>query len=125
MAKPPFKFKQAQAASPPVSQRVRLVDTEEIEATYSDVFVVVNEADTGLGSIYFYQRRLVDREAVLGATDTVIVSGTTATARCRARILLSQQGIEKLLEALAENRGFTLARKPPPAEAEKSAEKEK
>lgn len=118
MGKPPFKFKPSKTATASTA-RVELTGTDEVPAMYSDVFVVVNEADTGLGSIYFYQRRLRDRETALGTTDTFTVSATSATAKCIGRVLLSQQGVEKLLEALAENRGFTVARKPLPTEAGK------
>lgn len=110
MAKQPFKFKpnkQTKALSSP--GRIPLVGTDEVVATYSDIFVLLNEQDTGLASIYFYQRRLVDRDMSLGQTETITVA--VGNAKCVGRVLLSQQGVEKLLEALAENRGFTLVRK--------------
>jgi hypothetical protein len=111
MGKPPFKFKpkkQTKILANPA--RLPLVGTDEVVATYADVFVLLNEQDTGLASIYFYQRRLADRDMALGTTETVTI--TSGNAKCVGRVLLSQQGVEKLLEALAENRGFTLARKP-------------
>lgn len=109
MAKPPFKYKQKLA---PIRPEVELIGTGDVVAMYSDVFVVVNEADTGLGSLYFYQRQLSDRNVALGTLETSNVSVVAAQAKCVGRVLLSQAGIEKLLQALAENRGFTLARKP-------------
>lgn len=115
MGKPPFKYKpnKPKASEP----QIQLGGSDEVSAIYSDIFVVVNEGDTGLGSIYFYQRRLADRSVVLGRTET---SGTLATtAKCIGRVLLSHPGIEKLLEALAENRGFTLTRKSPSGEEKK------
>jgi len=115
MGKPPYKYKPNKTQ--PRRSEVQLGGSDEVVATYSDVFVVVNEGDSGLGSIYFYQRRLADRNVVLGKTET---SGTlNSTAKCIGRVLLSQQGIEKLLEALAENRGFTLTRKSPSGEEKK------
>lgn len=87
---------------------LQLVGTDDVMALYSDVFVVAHEGDTGLGSIYFYQRQLSDRSAVLGRTEPGL---TMKKAKCIGRILMSQPGIEKLLEALAENRGFIVTRK--------------
>jgi hypothetical protein len=111
MAKPPFKYKTTQKKVLANPARLPLVGTDEVQATYSDVFVLLNEQDTGLASIYFYQRRLADRDMDLGKMETIAVA--SGSAKCVGRVLLSQQGVEKLLEALAENRGFTLARKSP------------
>ena len=116
--KPPFKFKpsrETKVLANPV--RLPLVGTDEVAATYADVFVLLNEQDTGLASIYFYQRRLADSDVAIGTMET----GTVAkgNAKCVGRVLLSQQGVEKLLEALAQNRGFTLVRKPRTEEEKK------
>ena len=111
MAKPPFKFKPNKPNKPAERADVELVGTGDVGAMYSDTFVVVNEGDTGLGSIYFYQRVLADRNVALGSMETISVSMAKPKAKCITRILLSQNGIEKLLQALADNRGFTLARK--------------
>src|SRR6266550_1104727 len=112
MGKPPFKYKPNKPATRILSspERLPLVGTDEVQATYSDVFVILNEQDTGLASIYFYQRRLADRDMSLGETE--LITTASGNAKCVGRVLLSQQGVEKLLEALAENRGFTVARKP-------------
>jgi hypothetical protein len=111
MAKPPFKYRPSKPPAGGSDQRLPLSGSDEVPAVYTDLFVVVNEGEAGLGSIYFYQRRLLDREVGLGTTDTIRVSGATAKAICVGRVILSQQGIEKLMEALAENRGFTVTRK--------------
>jgi hypothetical protein len=108
MAKPPFKFK---PNKPTEGAKVELVGTADVNALYSDMFVVVNEGETGLGSIYFYQRSLSDRQVALGTIETQTLAMVAPKAKCLGRVLLSQQGIEKLLQALAENRGFTLTRK--------------
>lgn len=118
MGKPPFKFKPNKRtkilANP---ARLPLVGTDEVAATYADVFVLLNEQDTGLASIYFYQRRLADTDMALGKTETIAVA--SGNAKCVGRVLLSQPGVEKLLEALADNRGFTLVRKPETKEDKK------
>lgn len=96
------------AASP---SEVQLVGSSEVVAMYADVFVVVNEGETGLGSLYFYQRQLSDRNVELGEIETTTGAFLAAKAKCIGRVLLSQQGVGKLLEALADNRGFTLTPK--------------
>jgi hypothetical protein len=109
--KPPFQFKQDKRTKVLANPlRLPLVGTDEVVATYSDVFVILNEQDSGLASIYFYQRRLADTDMEIGTIETrTVIKGN---AKCVGRVLLSQQGVEKLIEALAENRGFTLASKP-------------
>lgn len=71
MAKTPFQFKPTKSTQG--NQRVELVGTPDVVATFSDVFVVLNEAGTGMGSIYFYQRQLSDRDVILGASDTMSI----------------------------------------------------
>src|SRR5262249_25458614 len=107
MAKPPFKFRPTSVAAK-VSQTVKLHGSADVPVTYSDTFVVLNEAATGMASLYFYQRQLDDRSAQIGSTVTgELYSG----AKCVSRIVLSPLAIEKLLIALAENRGFDLTPK--------------
>jgi hypothetical protein len=105
MAKPPFQFKPAKSSLPKGGEQgVQLTGTDEAVASYSDIFVVANEAETHMASIYFYQRQLADREVFLGRTE----KGLQPKAKCLARIIMSAPGIQALLEALAQNRGFTL-----------------
>jgi len=109
MGKPPFQFKPNKTKVVPNRGRLPLVGTEDVAATYADIFVMLNEQDTGLASIYFYQRRLADMDIATGETETLTIG--SGSAKCVGRLLLSQRGVEKLLEALAENRGFTVVRK--------------
>lgn len=103
--------KQGRAPKHGSTSEVQLVGTGEVPATYSDVFVVVNEAETGMGSLYFYQRLLADRGVALGHTETSATAIYSPKAKCVSRIVMSQVGIDKLLGALAENRGFTITPK--------------
>ncbi|MDX6447522.1 MAG: hypothetical protein QOH71_4596 [Blastocatellia bacterium] len=107
MAKPPFRYKPNKPATSRGIDEIQTVGSEEIPATYSDVFVVTNEAGTGVASIYFYQKTLPDRTAVFGGTEEGI---RIPRAKCVSRIVMSPQSTDKLLEALAKNRGFTIAR---------------
>lgn len=101
--KPPHK-----AATASTSQEMQLVGTEEVFGTFADVFVIANETDTHTASLYFYQRQLsTTGTTILGETQTY----RTLKAKCFARIILSEPGVAKLLEALADNRGFTLTPK--------------
>ena len=105
MAKPPFKFKPT-TKPPPKEEGVNLSGTDDVFASYADVFVVVNEAETAMASIYFYQRQYADREVFLGKTEKGL---QPPKARCITRIVMSAPGVGALLEALAKNRGFTLS----------------
>lgn len=105
MAKPPFRYKPTKQAQKSGEEQVQLEGTADIDATYSDVFVVTNEAGTGMANLFFYQRLLGDREVILGTTDARV---RAPKAKCVSRIVLSDMAIQKLLEALARNRGFTL-----------------
>jgi len=105
MAKPPFQFKPSKPSSKGSGQEVALAGTGDVLASYSDVFVVTNEAATGMASIYFYQRQFGDREVVLGKTEEGLKA---PRAKCISRIIMSSKGVGVLLEALAQNRGFTL-----------------
>ncbi len=104
MAKPPFQFKQSKP-SPKSDQKVALVGTSDVLASYADIFVVTNEGETGMSSIYFYQRQFSDREVVLGETEAKF---RPPNAQCISRIIMSTPAIGALLEAMAKNRGFTL-----------------
>src|SRR5436190_20870160 len=106
MAKPAFNYKASKPNKSASRQEVELIGTSDVHALYSDTFVVVNEGDAGLGSIYFYQRMLSDRHVALGTMETSTIAMAAPKAKCIGRVLLSQVGIEKLLQALAENRGF-------------------
>lgn len=116
MAKPPFQYKQT-GKSIPKEGGVKLSGTDEVVAIYSDVFVVVNEGETGMASIYFYQRQYADREVFLGHTEKGL---QPPKAKCISRIILSVPGAQALLEALANNRGFTVT----PIKEEKEKDKE-
>lgn len=106
MAKPPFQFKPSKPSSKGSGdQAVALTGTGDVLASYSDVFVVTSESETGMASIYFYQRQFGDREVVLGKTEQGLKA---PRAKCISRIIMSSPGIVVLLEALAKNRGFTL-----------------
>jgi|GEM_PF-6122914 len=109
MAKPPFKYKSTPPRPTSVTgvqpQDVSLAGTGDALGLYSDVFLVVNEVESGMANIFFYQRQLADRGATLGTTQT---GSLYSSARCITRIVMSKDGIEKLLVALAENRGYTI-----------------
>ncbi len=113
MAKTPFKFKPTgQSPSGRMSEQkedVKILGSSDILGLYSDVFLILNEAETGMANIYFYQRQIADSRATFGTTQPV---GLYSTARCISRIVMSKEGIDKLLGALAENRGYTLTPKP-------------
>ena len=99
---------QHKATNAQTGPEMQLVGTEEVFGTFADVFVVTNETETHTASLYFYQRQLSTAGSTrLGETQTY----RTLKAKCFARIILSEKGIEKLLEALADNRGFTLTPK--------------
>jgi hypothetical protein len=104
MGKPPFQFKPSKPPSRQ-GQEVQLVGNADVVASYSDVFVVAHEAETGMASLYFYQRELPDRQVSLEKTEIGVAPNK---ARCVSRVVMSPQGIERLLTALAQNRGFTL-----------------
>ena len=118
MAKPPFRYRPNKPTPQQGEIKVQTVGTEEILATYADVFVVTNEAGTGMASLYFFQRVLPDRSAVLGGTEEGI---RIAKAKCVSRMVMAPEAMDKLLEALAKNRGFTITRD----NAEKDTTKEK
>ncbi len=105
MAKSSFVYKPSRSSPKGDKQQVQLDGSAEVLATYSDVFVVTNEGGTGIASIYFYQRRMADREVSLGTTDAGI---RVPRAKCVSRIVMSPQAAQTLLEALAKNRGYTL-----------------
>lgn len=106
MAKPPpFRFKPAKPSPKGDIETAQLEGTAETDAIYSDVFVVTNEAATNMASLFFYQRRMSDREVVFGGTE---VGLRIPKAKCVGRIVMSAVGAQKLLEAMAKNRGFTL-----------------
>jgi hypothetical protein len=102
---PPFQFKPQKAATKGADAGVQLLGSGDVPATYSDVFVVTAEVETGMASIFFYQRLLADRTVVLGKTEE---RTQTTKAKCVHRIVMSSQGITALLQSLATNRGFTL-----------------
>ncbi|HKR59038.1 MAG TPA: hypothetical protein VJS64_04840, partial [Pyrinomonadaceae bacterium] len=109
--KPPFKYRPAVPVGGRTeeSRNVTITGSADVLALYSDVFLVVNEVETGMASIFFYQRQISDRGSTMGTTHT---GNLYASARCISRIVMSKDGIEKLLGALAENRGYTLTPKP-------------
>jgi hypothetical protein len=104
MPKPPFNYKPTHKRIT-VQQGLKLSGASEIPASYSDTFVVLNEAETGMASLYFYQRQFDDSKTTeYGTTEGDLYGG----AKCISRIVMSRVAIDKLLIALAENRGFNL-----------------
>lgn len=62
-----------------------------------------------MASLYFYQRHFDDsKTAEFGTTEGAELY---AGAKCVSRIVMSRLAMDKLLVALAENRGFTLVPK--------------
>jgi hypothetical protein len=82
-----------------------LTGAEDVPATYTDIFAVATEAETGMSTIYFFQRH-PDAQIFSGSQGTV--EDATRKGRCVARMLLSSKGVDALLQALAQNQGFTL-----------------
>jgi hypothetical protein len=105
MGKTPFQFKSTGKPAGEGANTVKLIGSSEVLATYTDTFLVLNEAATGMASIYFYQRQVDDRTVQLGTTAT---GEWYAGAKCVSRIVMAPLAVQKLLAALAENRGFTL-----------------
>jgi predicted enzyme related to lactoylglutathione lyase len=83
----------------------KITGVEEVPTTYSDVFMVASEHETGMSTIYFLQSQLPLPSGRIGTTR---VPPSVGTAKCVARILFSERGFTKLLEALADNQGFIL-----------------
>lgn len=75
----------------------------DVQALYADAFLVVGAGEAF--SILFFQNQIPDiQRGVVGSTGQI----QTKTTKCIARLVLSPNGFDKLLEAMAGNRGFTL-----------------
>lgn len=91
--------------SKPAAKKLQLMGADELLATYSDVFLVINERETNMSNLFFFQ----SQTPIPAFTDygTMQVSGR-GKAKCVAHLIFTEKGMEALLKSLAENRGYTL-----------------
>ena len=93
------------------SGNIRLEGMDETAATYADVFVITTESDTNMASIYFFQSQVSAVPETRAGQLTTTQMGARQKAKCVGRVILAPKGLEILLSAMAENRGFTLTPK--------------
>lgn len=87
--------------------RVQIEGMEEAVGTYADVFLVATADETKISNLYFFQSQ-ISVPSIGSGTEHV---GGRKSAQCIAHIVLSDFGLETLLQSLAENRGYILTKK--------------
>ncbi|SRR5713226_1120843 len=88
------------------AQKLDFVGMEDVLAIYSDAFFVANAGD--MFTIYFFQNQLPDvAQREIARTETIKLART----KCIGRIVVSPNGMAKLVDAMATNMGFTLVKK--------------
>lgn len=87
-------------APQPAKRKLQLSGMDEITATYADVFLVVTESETSMSSITFFQSQLSLQSTDFGTTHL----GGRTKAKCVAQIVLSDKAMDKLLQAIVDNR---------------------
>lgn len=89
----------AKYKAPQPAKQINLVGMDDVSATYTDIFLVITEEKTQMSEIYFFQSQIpVPTEA------GTIRMGTRTKAKCVGRIVLNPVAMDKLFEALRENR---------------------
>lgn len=88
----------------------KLEGNEDLPATYADIFVVASETESNMATIFFFQSHVQMPEYQVGELRTTQL-GARQKAQCVSRILLTPQGVDVLLRALADNRGLALVPK--------------
>src|SRR6185503_13212346 len=91
----------------PAKGGIKLDGAAEVSAVYADIFVVATEKETNMASIYFFQTQVTMPDFETGLRTSEI---KRSAANCVGRIVLAPKGMEVLLGALAENRGYTLTK---------------
>src|SRR5690349_21497397 len=86
----------------------QFIGTEETLGVLCDVFLVSTDNESKISTLYFYQSQPRISEGIMGQT---VRTPPTRSARCIARIMVSTQSFDVLLNALAANKGLELKAK--------------
>jgi len=88
------------------SKALKFVGTEAVLGLFADAYIVTHTSDKS-HSLFFFQSQLPPIAGTEGITQTGQVGPTTQ--KCVARIGMSEPTFDRLLKAMAENRGATIS----------------
>ena len=83
---------------------MQIGNLNEAPAIFADVFLVSGDPEAGNFSVYFCQKNIqLPMEAKEGSVE--VPGGNEA--RCVARVVLTEKGLDALLDGLQKNKDFT------------------